>query len=104
MSTTSGQAVAVYLRRIRNQAKRQYGYAAWHAIVNGQEMPGTPGNLSYMGAQAVRLELEHFNPATGQRKAEAAAYVPWPDRPGHDAMHCWAHTSCIAVANARVRA
>lgn len=48
-----------YVRRIRNVSKRAYAevYLQWlRAGRSGQE-PLRPNNLSYMAAQAVRLEL-----------------------------------------------
>ena len=60
--------VATYLSLIRNDRKRNYGYARWHAIVNGSPYPERPDGLSYMAAQAVDMDLAVYNPGTGRLK------------------------------------
>ncbi len=60
------QTIATYLRRIRNDRKRNYGYALWHSIANGAEPPDRPDNLSYMAVQAVSMDLRKYDPQTGQ--------------------------------------
>jgi hypothetical protein len=49
-----------YIRQIRNPLKREYAIAYLTWLMNGQKGPEPEPdlNLSYMAAQAVRLELQ----------------------------------------------
>ena len=51
-----------YVRGIRNPAKHAYAVAYLRYLVQGGEEPERPAGLSYMGAQAVRLALQDYNP------------------------------------------
>lgn len=63
MQTTLGQrsAADTYIRRIRNTSKRAYAREYWYWLVfnDGRPAEAEPkrGNLSYMAAQAVRMDL-----------------------------------------------
>lgn len=46
-----------YIRAIRNTAKRQYAIAYRYFLTDGTNEEPDRGKLSYMAAQAVRLEL-----------------------------------------------
>jgi hypothetical protein len=49
-----------YVRRIRNEAKRRYAHAYLGYLIafpGSESPPADPSDLSYMGAQAVRLAL-----------------------------------------------
>ena len=49
-----------YIRRIRNAAKRDYATRYWAWLSRAGPHPDEPEELSYMAAQAVRLQLhEH---------------------------------------------
>jgi hypothetical protein len=49
-----------YIRRIRNPAKRFYGWQVLACKVNDAPLPPDPKGLSYMGAQAVRNALREL--------------------------------------------
>lgn len=49
--------VATYIGRIRNAAKRAYAIA-YARHLSGGPRPEPPASLSYMAAQAVRMQLE----------------------------------------------
>lgn len=46
-----------YIRAIRSVPKRQYAESYFRHLTTGTASPERPENLSYMAAQAVRLEL-----------------------------------------------
>ena len=46
-----------YIDSIRNRHKREYAASFYDYLRNGGEEPSRPEGLSYMAAQAVRLEL-----------------------------------------------
>lgn|SRR5579864_618361 len=57
--TVAGLKAGQYIRRIRNGQKKQYARAYLHYVLRGRQ--GTEpdrGTLSYMAAQAVRMELD----------------------------------------------
>ena len=51
-----------YILAIRNDVKRAYAVAYWAWIEQGRpgDEPQRPTDLSYMAAQAVRLNLEEY--------------------------------------------
>jgi hypothetical protein len=52
-----------YVRRIRNQAKRRYAHAYLGYLIafpGSESPPADPPDLSYMGAQAVRIALSNL--------------------------------------------
>jgi hypothetical protein len=49
-----------YIRRIRNPAKRFYGWQVLACTLNDTPLPPDPKDLSYMGAQAVRNALREL--------------------------------------------
>jgi hypothetical protein len=53
-----------YIRRIRNPLKRAYAQAYWKWLASGQQgpEPERDPSLSYMAAQAVRMELHPCAP------------------------------------------
>ncbi len=59
-ATTGNQAqIASYVAKIKNQAKRHYAeaYAGW--VLAGQQGDSPErGSLGYMGAQAVRMQID----------------------------------------------
>ena len=60
-----------YMNLIRNKAKRDYGFAYIAWLKNGAvgHSPERPPGLSYMGAQAVRIQLDGMNLWTGAEVA-----------------------------------
>ena len=46
-----------YIRRIRNEVKRQYALDYLNAFYAGTVQPERPENLSFMAAQGVRMNL-----------------------------------------------
>lgn len=54
---THENAARDYIERIRNPLKRDYAASFYHYLLNGGKEPERPEELSYMAAQAVRLEL-----------------------------------------------
>lgn len=57
---TALEGVQAYIRRTRNPVKKVYAQQLyWFKLLGGsQPEPKTPDSLSYMGAQAVRLEVD----------------------------------------------
>jgi hypothetical protein len=57
--TVAGVEAGKYIRRIRNRQKREYARAYLFYVLKGKR-GGEPsrGTLSYMGAQAVRMQLD----------------------------------------------
>ena len=64
---TFPQAAAAYVRRIRNPLKQAYAqaYASFVATGGGVHEPAQPTGLSYMAAQAVRMDLHRMEYAIG---------------------------------------
>ena len=55
-----------YIRSIRNIAKRAYAknFAEWLSAGEPEGKEPETGNLSYMGAQSVRMQLRELNRGT----------------------------------------
>jgi hypothetical protein len=63
------QAAEQYVRRIPNEAKRNYAaeYMGW--LLGRCDEPIRPGDLTYMEAQTVRLQLERLLSQKATRNA-----------------------------------
>lgn len=49
-----------YMRRIRNKAKKHYAFAYWQYKLGHSIEPQQPADLSYMAAQAVRMNINEL--------------------------------------------
>ncbi len=55
---TTEEIVQAYIRRLRNSRKKDYAVAYWAWVSGGKQGPEPgKGELSFMGAQAVRIEI-----------------------------------------------
>ena len=64
MITAHGKALAdAYIDGLRNRPKRSYAIAYWSWVVDGRrgDQPPRSAGLSYMAAQAVRINLHKFD-------------------------------------------
>ena len=55
--TARRTAARTYIQRIRNATKRAYAEDVYRTIIGGGSLSVQPDGLSYMAAQAVRMNL-----------------------------------------------